>query len=280
MRTTVTGGSKIQPLRDAAIGGVGLNFLVTTNNAAEVSATYTSALQILNTGAATFFSSVTTGGDLLVGATSSAYSSASRGLIVVNGSTNCLYGFSVGGVSKGYLYHEGTNVYLENSVNGGFFNLTQVGAGYFSFNTNGSEKLRITSGGVVQIANSSGTQGAIVSTERLNVNGSIYAYGDVIAYSDKSVKTNIRPIENVLERITKSRGVVYDRTDVEENDNIGFIAQELNEQFPELICEGTNGTMGVKYQNAVAILFEAIKEQQKQIANQQLQIEELKAKIG
>jgi hypothetical protein len=58
-RTGVAGGSKVQPLRDAAIGGVGLNFLVTANNTAEVNATYTSALQILNTGAATFSSSVT-----------------------------------------------------------------------------------------------------------------------------------------------------------------------------------------------------------------------------
>ena len=59
LRTTVAGGSKVQPLRDAAIGGVGFDFLVTANNTAEINATYTSALQILNTGAATFASSVT-----------------------------------------------------------------------------------------------------------------------------------------------------------------------------------------------------------------------------
>ncbi len=50
IRTTVAGGSKVQPLRDAAIGGVGLNFLVTANNTAEVNATYTSAMTILNNG--------------------------------------------------------------------------------------------------------------------------------------------------------------------------------------------------------------------------------------
>jgi hypothetical protein len=59
IRTTVAGGSKIQPLRDAAIGGVGFDFLVTANNAAEISASYTSAVQILNTGAAIFNGSVT-----------------------------------------------------------------------------------------------------------------------------------------------------------------------------------------------------------------------------
>jgi hypothetical protein len=50
IRTTVAGGSKIQPLRDISIGGVGFNFLVTADNAAEISATYTSAIQVANTG--------------------------------------------------------------------------------------------------------------------------------------------------------------------------------------------------------------------------------------
>jgi hypothetical protein len=94
---------------------------------------------------------------------------------------------------------------------------------------------------------------------------SIYATGDIVAFSDQSVKNNIRPIENVLERINDSRGVLYDRIDSGENNNIGFIAQELEVNFPELVITNPNGTKAVKYQNATAILFEAIKEQQKQI---------------
>jgi hypothetical protein len=101
------------------------------------------------------------------------------------------------------------------------------------------------------------------------VNGTIYASGDVIAYSDLSVKKNIRTIDNALERVTKSRGVIYDRKDIESNNNIGFIAQELELEFPELISTNADGTKGVKYQNATAVLFEAVKEQQ-------VQIEELK----
>ena len=94
--------------------------------------------------------------------------------------------------------------------------------------------------------------------------GTITAGGDVVAYSDARVKSNLRPIQNVLERVCKSRGIMYDRTDVDSKDNIGFIAQELEETFPELvITEGDKKS--VKYQNATAVLFEAIKEQQKQI---------------
>ena len=96
-------------------------------------------------------------------------------------------------------------------------------------------------------------------------NVSIYASNDIVAFSDQSVKENIRPIENVLERIGDSRGILYDRIDNGEKDNIGFIAQELEVAFPELVVTNSDGTKAVKYQNAVAVLFEAIKEQQKQI---------------
>jgi len=112
---------------------------------------------------------ITTGGDLLVGTTSSAYSSTNRGLIVVNGATNALYGLSVGGTNKGYLYHEGTNAYLENSVSGGFFSFVQVGAGYFSFTTNASERMRITSGGNIGIGTSSPNAKLQVETSDNNI---------------------------------------------------------------------------------------------------------------
>jgi hypothetical protein len=100
---------------------------------------------------------------------------------------------------------------------------------------------------------------------RLYVLGDIYATGNVTAYSDARVKTNIREIENPLDRVLKSRGVVYDRIDIESNDNIGFIAQELEEQFPELVSTDKEGRKGVMYQNMVAVLLEAVKEQQKKI---------------
>lgn len=118
-------------------------------------------------------------------------------------------------------------------------------------------------GGNVGIGTTSPSYPLYVATQVSNI--SIYATYDIVAYSDISVKTNIRPIDNVLERVINSRGVLYDRIDSGEKNNIGFIAQELEEQFPELIVENPDGTKAVKYQNAVAILFEAIKEQQKQI---------------
>ena len=130
--------------------------------------------------------------------------------------------------------------------------------GAHRFFTSQTERMRITSGGNVGI-------GTTNPGYRLDVNGTIYASGDVLAFSDISVKENIRPIDNALNRVLNSRGVVYDRIDNGDKDNIGFIAQELEVNFPELVSTKADGTKSVKYQNAVAILFEAIKEQQAQI---------------
>ena len=103
---------------------------------------------------------------------------------------------------------------------------------------------------------------------RLQINnstGNATFSSDVIAYSDIRLKTNIRPIENALSKVLNCKGILYDRIDTTEVNTFGFIAQELEEVFPELVTTNDNGIKGVKYQNAVAVLFEAMKEQQKQI---------------
>ena len=125
--------------------------------------------------------------------------------------------------------------------------------------TTPTERMRITNGGLVNINDTTNT------TYQLYVSGTIYATGDITASSDARYKTNIRPIENALAKIVSSRGVIYDRINEESYNNIGFIAQELEVYFPELVSTDNEGFKGVKYQNAVAVLFEAIKEQQKQI---------------
>ena len=102
--------------------------------------------------------------------------------------------------------------------------------------------------------------------------GEVYASGDIIAFSDARAKENIRSIENPLDKILNSKGVVYDRIDTGTKDNIGFIAQELELSIPELVSTDVDGNKSVKYQNMVAVLVEAMKEQQKEI-------DELKAAI-
>jgi hypothetical protein len=146
----------------------------------------------------------------------------------------------------------------------------------------GNANIRFVTGGYTEVARATNSQEFLIGytsdqgAYKLQVNGAIYASGDITAFSDISVKKNVRTIDNALERVTKSRGVIYDRKDIESKNNIGFIAQELELEFPELISTNADGTKGVKYQNATAVLFEAIKEQQTQIESQKTEIEELK----
>jgi hypothetical protein len=110
--------------------------------------------------------------------------------------------------------------------------------------------------------------------------GEIYSPGDVIAYSDASVKENIRPIDNALERVLSTRGVIYDRIDTQAKDNIGFIAQEMEVKNPELVVTDESGKKSVKYQNTTALLIEAVKELNQKVEDQALEIRSLKGLVG
>ena len=110
--------------------------------------------------------------------------------------------------------------------------------------------------------------GAGTSIIKLNLTqgGTLTASGDVVAYSDRRVKDNIFTIQNALDTVTKLRGVVYNRIDVEDkSQKVGVIAQEVLEVLPQVVQEQADGTLGVSYGNITAVLIEAIKEQQTQI---------------
>jgi len=117
-------------------------------------------------------------------------------------------------------------------------------------------------------ANYNGKVGIMDTTPsyELDVNGTIRATGDVIAYSDARVKDNIETIENALDKVTQLRGVSYTRNDVEDKTiKIGVIAQEVLEVLPEVVQQDDEGKYSVAYGNMVGLLIEAIKEQDKKI---------------
>jgi hypothetical protein len=95
----------------------------------------------------------------------------------------------------------------------------------------------------------------------MDFNGNLTMAGNVTAYSDERLKTNIHTIENALEKVMKLRGVSYERIDTGEK-NIGVIAQEIKEVLPEVVMEreGEDQFMSVSYGNIVGVLIEAIKE--------------------
>lgn len=113
------------------------------------------------------------------------------------------------------------------------------------------------------------------------------SYGNITAYysSDINLKTNIKPIENAIDKVKSISGVTFDWSDdyinklggedgyfVRKND-VGVIAQEIEKVLPQIVATKDDGTKAVKYERLVALLIEAVKEQQ-------VQIEDLQKKVG
>lgn len=101
---------------------------------------------------------------------------------------------------------------------------------------------------------------------------------DRLPSSDRNLKTNITQIKNSLSKILQLNGVEFDFIESANSGylgvhQIGLIAQDVKEIIPEVVGENVDGNLGVSYQHLVALLVEAVKEQQEQI-------NELKRKIG
>ena len=88
----------------------------------------------------------------------------------------------------------------------------------------------------------------------LYVQGTITATGDVIAYSDERLKSNIKTLDG--SKVYEMRGVSFDKDGKKSS---GVIAQEMEKVAPELVNEESE-YLGVAYGNISGYLIEAIKE--------------------
>lgn len=89
---------------------------------------------------------------------------------------------------------------------------------------------------------------------------------DIAAYSDEKLKTDIKPISNSLQKVLQLNGVNYKKKDDLSKICMGVIAQNVEEQCPEVVYTH-NGTKTVAYSNLIALLIEAIKELNEKINN-------------
>ena len=106
---------------------------------------------------------------------------------------------------------------------------------------------------------------------KLDVRGTI-GNNAMMFHSDIRWKKNVQSLPNSLDMVTRLRGVNYEWRQDEfpemnfpEGQRIGLIAQEVEKVIPELVNTAADGYKSVEYANLVAVLIEAIKEQQKQI---------------
>lgn len=87
---------------------------------------------------------------------------------------------------------------------------------------------------------------------------------DFNSLSDLNKKKDIQTIESAVDIVGQLRGVTFNWRDTNQA-AVGVIAQEVESVLPQVVSTATTGEKSVSYGNIVAVLIEAVKEQQQEI---------------
>jgi hypothetical protein len=183
--------------------------------------------------------------------------------------------------------YEGGQIIIKKSIVGSTADWTidQYGS------TASDARFRIFNGasetnGFVILENGNIGMGMVTPSVRLQVSGDIIA-NSIAGSSDLRFKKNIRPVVNALDKVKALRGVYFNwdqqnfpDKNFGEQDELGFIAQEVEKVVPEIVTHDKTkeAYRSVKYDKLVALLVEAIKEQQKQIDSLKIELNKKKDK--
>ena len=94
--------------------------------------------------------------------------------------------------------------------------------------------------------------------------GTFTATGDVVAYSDMALKSEITAIDEALDKLMSITGYTYN-TKGSERRHSGVMAQDVEEVLPEVVHTSEDGTKGVAYGNMMGLVIEAIRELKTQV---------------
>lgn len=171
--------------------------------------------------------------------------------------------------------------FITKSANGGSFSCSQIFDDGISVGINQTTNFNYTGLTVVGT-----TTPPANGTARLAVNGVTMSLA-YFATSDETMKKNIQNIPNALEKIKALQGKLYEwKTDqyrnngMDENRQIGFIAQDVAKILPEVVAKKEDGTYAVNYDGIIPVLSEGIKEQQTVIEELKNEIVQLKNDIN
>jgi len=164
-----------------------------------------------------------------------------------------------------YIYHTGD---LSTQINMETSQITIATSGGSHIQINNDENIYFRTNGTNRF--------------KMDTGGTFTATADIVAYgsvSDRSYKENIKPITGALDLVNNLKGVTFDwKEDTDTNkmvgikEDIGFIAQDVQEVLPTLVRENENGKLSLRDKGIVPVLVEAIKELK-------AEIEELKKQI-
>lgn len=114
-----------------------------------------------------------------------------------------------------------------------------------------------------------------------------YFYYYTVYYSDENTKTDIRDLTTSKNKLKALRPVKYklkEKKKVKEGEpeqpiqeQMGFIAQEIQKIYPEIVAENKDGMLGVRYTALIPVLVKAFQEQQTEIDDLKARIEKLES---
>ena len=114
--------------------------------------------------------------------------------------------------------------------------------------------------------------GLILSGNTNVASANFTATGNVTAFSDERLKTNVRTIDDAINKVSQMRGVYFDK---DAKASVGVIAQEIEKVLPEVVYND-HEYKSVAYGNIVGVLIEAIKELNIKVNELSAEIKELK----
>lgn len=204
----------------------------------------------------------------------------------------------------------GDNPSLPNGADliwGKFRSLQPNNPGLLTLQSMEGANFTVRANGNVGIFNSNPSCALEIGT--LGTNYEIKVNGSIVLTSDERVKKNINSIENSIEKLKKLKSVSYNFTGVEEDNtkdittNIiggveksifkpqnnkknygrtyyGFLAQDVQKLFPDLVYKDSAGILGVDYIGMIPLLVNALNEQEITIATQNEKIVDLESRLS
>jgi hypothetical protein len=143
-----------------------------------------------------------------------------------------------------------------NGVSGGTSGTSQGMLGLFYLGTGEAATIQFRRGSTTTDASFAfRTSGSDRAT--LDNSGNFTATGNVTAYSDRRLKSDIRTLEHSIDTVKRLRGVAFVK---DGKAGLGVIAQEVQEVLPQVVHENADGYLSVAYGNLVGVLIEAVKE--------------------
>jgi len=125
-------------------------------------------------------------------------------------------------------------------------------------------------------------RGAKIYAGEGDFSGDIVTAGNITVSSDIRLKKDIVNLPSTIDNIKSLRPVSYSKKNSLNSEEygsteVGFIAQELQEVYPDMVSEdeSEDSLLSVSYLELIPVLIKAIQEQQVMIERQQKQIESL-----